>query len=126
MAIRILEIDRPTNKGTIYPRVLIEAAIERNIAKIKVNQVGIFRGVNIVKEDMIGVAKNLRIEEGYMVADIKLVDTWVKEMVENGNTNFCLRPIGHGTINPETGEIEEGYAFYGLTVRMSPASYEKN
>jgi hypothetical protein len=126
MAIRILEIDRPTNRGNIYPRAVVEVALAKHIAKLGANQMGIFRGINISQEDMVGVAENLRIEDGYLVADVKLVDTWVNEMVAKGSRNFCLRPIGHGIADPNTGILLEGYEFHALTVRMPPETYEKN
>ena len=130
MAIRILEIDRPTNKGTIYPRAVVEKAIALYMDKagqLGSAKMGIFKGIDIVKEDMIGYADNIRIEDGWLVADVSLVDKWVNEMASLNRRNFGIRPIGKGIINPETGIVEEGYVFYALTIRFPPAvQYEKN
>lgn len=124
MAIRILEIDRPTNKGTVYPREVIEKAIANHIARLGRNQMGIYTSVD--GKTIIGMADDLRIEDGYLVADVKLVDTWVNEMAEKNLREFCIRPIGHGLVNPMSGIIEEGYAFHGLVIRMNPLKeYEK-
>lgn len=118
--IRLLEIDKPTSRGVIYPRVVVEEAIKAHVARLGKNQMGIFRGLNIVKEDMVGVAENLRIEDDYLVADVGITQEFVNEMGAAGHDHLTLRPIGHGVVNPISMEIGEGYEFHALTVRTKP------
>jgi hypothetical protein len=122
MSIRLLEIDRPTINGRIYSRKVIEAAIAAWIEKAGKNQMFIFSKPTTDPqfEDVIGLAENLRIEDGYLIADIKLVKEKMDEVFEGQSGEFCIRPNGIGGTDPETGMVLEGYKIHGLVIRHKP------
>jgi len=127
MAIKLLEIDRPTNTGHIYPRKIVEDAISTWAEKYGKNEMLIFSKVSHVPtmDDVIGVANNLRIEEDYLVADITLIQEKMKEAFPNESGHFCIRPRGDGSVDPETKVIQEGYKIVGLVVRHMPKSTDE-
>lgn len=122
MAIRLLEIDRPTVNGRIYPRKIVEDAVAAWTEKNGKNQMLIFsKPTSSPKmEDVIGIADNLRIEEDYLVADIRLIQEKMEEVFGGKSGRFCIRPNGIGGADAETGTILEGYKIIGLVVRHAP------
>lgn len=119
---KFLEIDKATSKGNIYPKAVIETAILAFVELAKENRFPIFRNptANPTQEDVVGVAENLRIEDGYLCGEIGFHEDYLKEIVDpTGSVKITVRPNGFGEVD-ENGVIREGYVINGLTVRFNP------
>lgn len=124
MTTKFLEIDRPTGKGTIYPRAVVEEAIALFIEKFRERSPELPPKFPLYKratlqpdlKDMVGLIDDVRIEDGYLVGDVAFLQSYLDEEIGKGSKTFCIRPIGLGAINPETNVIEPGYKIIGMAV----------
>jgi hypothetical protein len=119
---RFLEIDKATSRGNIYPKAVVEKALQIFIEAAQENRFPIFRKPtsNPTPEDVVGVAENLRIEDGYLCGEVGFHEDYLKEIVSpTGEVKITIRPNGFGAAD-ENGVIREGYLINGLTVRFKP------
>jgi hypothetical protein len=117
MTAKLLEIDRPTSRGVIYPRAVVESALKRYFEKVKAEQMLIFKdpAVSHTKDDIVGVAENFRFEGDYLVADVGFLQEKMADVGQEGEV-ITIRPNGLGNINQET-HIVENYNVTGLVIR---------
>lgn len=123
---KLLEIDRPTRSGHIYPKAVVEAALVDWERHFKTKTMPIFKGPTETPQitDILGYAENFRIEEGFLVADIGFLEERITEVGYQGE-RINIRPNGSGTTD-ENGVIKEGYRMVGLCIKhATTSSYEK-
>jgi hypothetical protein len=118
---KLLEIDRPTSTGRIYPQKLVESALADWQKHFNMKTMPIFKEAAATPQvtDILGYAENFRFEDGFLVADIGFLEGRMDEVGKDGET-ITVRPNGSGTADPETGVIREGYKIVGLCIRRKP------
>ncbi len=114
---KLLEVDRLTSSGRIYPKAVVEAALVDWEQHFKTKTMPIFKGPTATPrvDDIVGYAENFRIEEGYLVADVGFIKGREKDVGAQGEI-INIRPNGSGTTD-ENGVIEEGYRMVGLCIQ---------
>ena len=129
---KLLEVDRPTNSGRIYPKAVIESALADWEKQFNTKTMPIFkRPTDTPKmEDIVGYAENFRFEEGYLVADIGFLKDSLPTIFPDKTNEFAVRPNGSGVVDKDTNIIQEGYRMVGLALRLKPVvaaavTYEK-
>lgn len=115
---KLIEVDRPTINGRIYPKEVVEKALKHWEDHFKTKTMPIFKAPTATPkmEDIVGYAENLRFEDGYLVADIGFLKERIKDVAEDGEV-INVRPNGIGGVDTETGMVHEGYRMFGLTIR---------
>lgn len=106
MKVQLLKLDEKNLNGRIYSTVEIEKAISQ------IKDGGVF-GVNGAQEtpfiDVSKIsmsAKNLRVEDGYLVADVKVLDTPAGKELQLMLDDVEFRPSGYGRVN-EDGTLSD-------------------
>lgn len=114
---KLIDVDRPTINGRVYPKAVLEAALAHWEARFQTKTMPIFKAPTEISkvEDIVGYAENFRFEDGYLVADIGFIKGREKDVGEEGEI-INIRPYGSGTCD-ENGVIREGYRMEGLCVR---------
>lgn len=116
MNVKLLIINTPNKNGRIYTKECIENAL----SKLERNEIFIRSNISDLTpnlSDVIGVGKNLRIENECLVADCDFFES-VKQF-EGSMIN--VRPMGFGTVN-ESGIVQDDYRIVGLTIVQKPQS----
>jgi hypothetical protein len=72
-----------------------------------------------VETDIVGVAENFRIEDGYLMAEIGFFEEKMSEVGEEGEI-ITIRPEGHGSVNQDTHMVDDTYTISGLVIRHRP------
>jgi len=118
---KLLEIDRPTSRGTIYPRAIVEKALADYFKNIGPGKMAIYEKATTEPKmgDIVGIAENFRFEDGYLVADVGFFEQDLHRVARKGEI-INIRPNGIGSIDPETNVINEGYRITGLAVVHKP------
>ncbi len=124
---KIMEFDVPNQNGRMYPRAVGESIVKQ--ATEKIEQHGdVFGEAGIPMGDMVDLSrvshtvKNMRIENGALFGDIKVVGTpmgnIVKELLKSG-IQVDFRSRGTGKI-AEDGTISE-YEFISVDAVLTGA-----
>lgn len=121
MTVKLVEFDRPTINGRVYPKAVLEAALKHWEDHFKTKTMPIFKSPTATPQmqDIVGYAENFRFEDGYLQADIGFLEERIKEVANDGET-INVRPNGIGGVDTETGVVHEGYRICGLAVRRKP------
>lgn len=114
---KLIDVDRPTINGRVYPKAALEAALAHWEQHFKTKTMPIFKAPSDMPkmEDIVGYAENFRFEDGYLVADVGFIKGREKDVGEDGEV-INIRPNGSGTFD-ENGVVQEGYRMVGLCVR---------
>lgn len=114
MDIRVLQADTPTSNGNVYPRVAIQAAIERwkeQKSKIPVtvdvNDDFVSTGLDITK--IAGVVDSLSLnEDGTVIAKIVILATPAAQLLKEVDTpEFVMCSVGKLRKDGDTKIVEE-------------------
>lgn len=102
----LMKLDVPLASGTIYPREVVEAAVERLQGPISVKRVlGEFDpeeiGAQVHLGDATHTLRSLRVEGDDLIAEVELMKTpkglVLADLLRNGNIPVRLAPRGLGT-----------------------------
>lgn len=114
--VKIMKLDKPNKNGRTYPSSEIEKHLDRLNVKAEkqalFGELGYpknadeFRFSAIKLENASHSFSNLRIEDGYLVADVKILQTpmgnIVEKLYDQPNTGFGIRATGdvdeHGVV----------------------------
>jgi len=118
---KLLEIDKPTSRGIIYPRATVEKALKECFERLKLPRMAIFDHptMNPIDENIVGEAENFRIEDGILVADVGFYKDKMDKVADDKEI-ITIRPNGVGSVDPETMMIDSNYSITGLCIRHSP------
>jgi len=119
--VRLLKLDEANLNGRTYPTAVVEKAIERVQQHIDdgrfLGMMGVPQSASVPLDLISHSVKALRIENGYMVADVKLLDTPMakayQRIVDCKQYSMAWRPMGTGTVD-EKGVITD-YTIIAIT-----------
>lgn len=100
--VKVIELNVPSNRtGRVYTEAVMQQAINMLPTDVTLFAACQKETSSYVKLDSIThLVENLRIENNWLVADIKELDTpLMRSFKESGNTTFKFFLVGHGNIH---------------------------
>lgn len=93
-----MRADFPNGNGRIYPMSALEHCVEKAKAGPVLGSLGLTEGVSVALSEVSHTVENLRIEEGYLVGDVTVLDTPKGQALEKLIDSCDFRSTGTGLI----------------------------
>jgi len=109
MKIQLQQLDTPNKNQRVYPKEVMQKAIDEinSSGRPLFGTIGITDGPAIPLCDVAFTVNNLRVEDDYIVADAKILNTPKGEVLKEIVSSMSYRTAGVG--NVENGVVQPGF-----------------
>jgi hypothetical protein len=120
MRVKILEIGKPTISGNIYSEEVVVRALANWSTHMetrgkRTDIMPIFKETTTkpLVEDIVGFATDIKIEDGYLTADVGLYKHLIDPIIPEGE-HINIRPNSIGTI--KDGVVQDDFRMNGFAI----------